>query len=287
MISRSEINRLAERLRDGILQYTPSEVRLPNYCKKKIIANFPEIEGLDVDGEAERLRRRLRKLFKDRDKECDENGVPSEYLFANYAPDTIVWNELVEDPITKFLRKQKTKIKETITDMTYQSFEKMAVHLLKTNGVDPVEVTKPGQEGIDFCGYYTFESCPDSIIIPQKFNVKIVGQVKKWDRNIHPIHIISLYYYSIAVKNSSREIVSKFPAWFNDINEPVIGIFVTTSKYTKRAREVAQPEWLILRAGDHVVEGLLKSPDKEKWVTKVKGRYRFVKKAFKDSFKNG
>lgn len=282
---------LVKTIVDDIYNSSLDEINLQSYCENKIKqyfknSHYNDLKILDIlDEILEKVKGKINnKIQNDYNK-----GLISKYEFINYPNNTLqsYSKKHKEQFPVSFLRTNITQIIKTINNEKYISWQKFEIlfkYILSFNGVEKMELTKTNQEGIDFFGIYNMGKSISSIIIPTNYSVKIVGQVKHYSKKIEPEQIRAFQTYCEDVKNNKENIVKSIPKWFKDSVLPVLGIYMTTSDFTKGTKIYANEEWMVLRNGLQIVESLIQSPFNKKWIIKKNGVYIFDKKIFSTTF---
>lgn len=278
---------LAKKIYSEIIGSTKDTVDLNKYCSKKLKDINTKISDLEIAGKLDEIVVKVKYYFNKRIEYCENKGITPEYEF-NYYPPNVLFRyskKYKELPYISLLRKQNKTMKTEINKMSWKSFEHLCAYLLGINGISPIKLTEVNQEGVDFVGIYNIGKDITSIIIPTSYKVKIVGQVKHSSRKIIPEKVRSFTTYCDQIKNREKELVKNLPNWFNASKLPVLGIFMTTSDYTRGVDRFAENKWLILRNGDQIVDNLIKTPLSKEWVKNIKGKLIFDSNSFLNTFK--
>jgi hypothetical protein len=286
----SDITKLARIIFKEIVESDKDNIDLDKYCAEKLKSVYRNISDLEIADELEEVVEKVKFYINKRKEYCDSQGITPEYEFNDYPSNTLFRYSIKhkEDVWLSFLRRHKKNLQKAINKMSWKDFEKLCEHLLEINGVEPVILTRVNQEGIDFCGLYNIGSYISSMIIPQFFQIKIVGQIKHYSDKIQPKLLRSFYTYCESIKNREDNIIRKLPNWFNEAKTPVLGIFITTSDFTKGAIKFAKKEWIITKNGEQFVEDLIKSPKRQMWISQNRNsRLTFDKNAFLQFFTKG
>lgn len=288
MIRVSKKGDLAKNIYKEILNSTQDKIIIDEYCFSKIKKEFSNMSDLQITDELDEIVKRVKSLITKRIEYCKNKGIAPEYEFNDYPPNVLLRYGFKhkESVLISFLRKKSNGLYEAIDCMSWKSFEYLSKYLLQINGVNPIELTKINQEGIDFCGLYDISKGSYSIIIPNKFKIRIIGQVKHYSKKIKPKLIRAFNTYCEDVKNEEKEIIKDLPNWFTNEKTPILGIFITTSDYTSNATKYAKKEWIILKNGEQVIDSLIRSPFSNNWVKKKGRKLTFDKISFLNSFKN-
>jgi len=286
MINSSDVNNLAKNICKEILESTQNIIDLDKYCTENLKHNFPDISNLEIADELDKIVGKVKFHINKRNEYCKNQGIAPEYEFNDYPPNVLLrYSVKYKEPqLISFLRKQRGSLLKAINKMHWQSFEYFCKHLLESNKVSPVKLTKVNQEGIDFCGLYAIGKHVSSVVIPKNFKIRIVGQVKHYSNKINPKLVRAFNTYCEDVKNEKEDIIKDLPEWFTKNKTPVLGIFMTTSDFTSRAIEYAKKEWIILRKGEQIVECLIESPNIRHWFKNEGGYLTFNRASFLESF---
>jgi hypothetical protein len=289
MLTSFQITKLAKDIFEEILKLTQDKINLNEYCAKKLKSVYSKLSELEIAEELDRIVAKV-TFYMDKEKErCKSLGITPAYEFNDYPPNVLFRYSIKhkEPLLLSSLRKQKRVLLRTINQMSWQSFEYLCKHLLEISGVKPLELTNVNQEGIDFCGLTKIGCDTCSGIIPKNFKIRIVGQVRHFSKKISPSSVRTFNTYCKDVKNKNEDILRKLPNWFTKTETPVLGIFITTSSFTKGVNKYTKKEWIILRNGEQVVEDLInKSPYNKDWLKNRGGELTFDQKYFLEFFKN-
>jgi len=286
MLTSSDTTTLAKRISKEILESTKDKIDLDEYCTVKLELVYPDLSDLQIADELDEIVKKVKFYINKRKEYCEKHGITPEYEFNTYFFNVLLSYSLKykESVLTSFLRKQRRSLLKAINEMHWQSFECFCKHLLESNEVSPVKLTKVNQEGIDFCGLYAIGKHVSSVVIPKNFKIRIVGQVKHYSSKINPKLVRAFNTYCEDVKNEKEDIIKDLPEWFTKNKTPVLGIFMTTSDFTSRAIEYAKKEWIILRKGEQIVECLIESPNIRHWFKNEGGYLTFNRASFLESF---
>lgn len=264
----------------------PATVDLPDYCYEAILRYDTDIGDLGALKEQDDVLRKVQNYFARDIRDHEISGTKPEYVFGDASRETVVLNPDIakEIPVTRFLWNRRQRLLSLVNSLPWDSFERLSEYLLITSGLKRVKLTKRGQEGIDVCGLYDFEIARPSLI-PIKFEARIVGQIKQRStEKINPAAVRSFKEYCEDVKKLDKDISKDLPDWFVASNSPVLGLYITTYDYTRRAYAYAENEWLFLRKNLHVVECLIQSPLAREWVRAEDIGYSFNERAFFEAF---
>lgn len=288
MIRISKKENLAKEIYKEILKSHQDKINIDDYCFNKIKKEYSNMSDLQITDELDEIVNRVKLHLKKRIEYCKTKGISPEYELNDYPPNVLLRYSFKhkESELTSFLRKRRKEVFEAIDSLSWKSFEYLSVYLLHIDGVNPIKLTKSNQEGIDFCGLYDISKGNYSIIIPNKFKTRIVGQVKHYSKKIQPKLIRAFNTYCRDVKNEEEKVIKNLPNWFTNNKAPILGIFITTSDYTGSAITYATKEWIILKNGEQVVDSLIRSPMSNNWVKKEGNKFTFDKTLFLNSFKN-
>lgn len=276
------VSKFVKEIVEEILHSKQDMISLNEYCISRLKCRYPALSDLEINDKLDEIVEKVTFHINRRNEYCKNKDITPEYEFNTYPPKVLFRYSVrhKEPQLISYLRKQNRILLNAINDMSWQSFEYLCKHLLKINGVDPIKLTKVNQEGIDFLGLYNINNCGSSVIIPKNFKIKIVGQVKHYLDKIGPKQVRAFDTYCKDVKNEQKDIVKNFPAWFTKTKIPVLGIFMTTSDFTKAASRYTKKEWMILRNGEQIVENLIQSPCSKDWVKNEDGHLIFDKTLF-------
>lgn len=270
MLTSSDTTTLAKRISKEIKESTKDKIDLDEYCAVKLELVYPDFSDLQIADELDEIVKKVKFHINKRKEYCEKHGITPEYEFNTYFSNVLLSYSLKykESVLTSFLRKQRQSLLKAINEMHWQSFECFCKHLLEINRVGPVKLTKVNQEGIDFCGLYAIGKHATSVVFPKNFKIRIVGQVKHYSCKIQPKLVRAFNTYCEDVKNEEKEVIKDLPEWFTKTKTPVLGIFMTTSSFTKSAINYAEKKWIILRNGEQVIECLIESPNIGRWFKK-------------------
>ncbi|HEX7320182.1 MAG TPA: restriction endonuclease [bacterium] len=255
------------------------KINLKDYCTKKIEKMYPGQSPLEITDSLDDILPKVESYFVTRKEVCDSRGVGAEYELCESLPHMIISYSLIHNEslwLANF-RKCRATILRTMCSMPWQGFEKLCVDLLKISGVNPVKQTKTNQEGIDFIGLYNIDKEISLGIIPKKYQIKVIGQAKRYSKKVEPGLVRSFKTYYDETRNGQVDL----PIWFTKNEGPILGIFYATSSFTRRAANFAQKEWIILKNGEQIIEDLTKLPIDKNWFSQdKKGELKFNKELF-------
>jgi len=284
--SSTKIN-IAKQITEEIWKSTEDKIELSKYCEIKLKDTLPSLNAMQIGDIIDEIVEKVSFYINKKIEHCKEIGIAPNYEFNDLPRDGLFRYSLKykESPLISFLRKQKQSLLKLINKMPWQSFEHLCTRLLQIYGVNPIKVTKVNQEGIDFCGLYNIGNQSNFMIIPKSFKIKVVGQVKHYSNKIQPKSVRSFNTYCEDVKHEKTEIMNSLPSWFAKNKAPVLGIFITTSDFTKATIIYARKEWIILKNGEQVLEDLIKSPLNKNWIQNKNGQLVLNEDLFYETFK--
>lgn len=289
MLIASDQKKIAKKLLGEINTSTvKDQIDLNKHTIKKLKKYSPGLSELERIESADGIVKKLCILLREHIEICCANDITPKYEFSECFENTLVsYSKMHDEPQPlSFLRKHKDKILKLINlKMSWESFEHLCKHILINDGIEKVSLAKKGQEGIDFYGVFKTANHLKLDIIPKNCKIKVVGQVKRYKRKIKPgdVRAFKTYCDDIMLSRDVK-LVNKLPTWFKNMKCPVVGIFMTTSDYTKRALEYPTGDWKILRNGQQIVELIIKLPEGQNWITERKGLRSFDGNAFLETF---
>ena len=282
-----KINKLAKDIfENGILKSKKEKIDLNILCSEKIKIKQPKINELQISDHSEQLIKKITQYVNKRKNNCESQGLRPEYEFADYSSTILLRCGINcgESPAIYFLRKNNKELFKTINKMSWNYFEKFCKKLLEINNISKIELTKKNAEGVDFCGLYPLGKYFHSTIIPANFKIRIVGQIKHWSKKVNPKEVRSFSTYCTDIKNGEKTAIKDLSEEFKENKAPILGIFLTTSSFTKSALRFAEKEWIILKNGNQIVEDIINSPNINKWVKNKGDKLVFDKDLFLKSF---
>jgi len=283
-----EKSKLAKLISKEIWNSTQDQIDLYEYCAAKLKNTYPGLSKLQINDELDNIIAKVKFYINKRIEHCKKQGTTPEYEFNDYPPDILFRYSLKhrEEPSLSTLRKQRPEILRAIKEMPWKKFEYLCKHILEINGVIKSYLASQHQEGIDFYGLVDIDKYFPGVLF-KGCKLRIIGQAKRLSKEVGPNWIRSFKTYLDDVHNKKEDVLKKFPAWFTEIKAPILGIFITTSKFTKGAFKYAKREGIILRNGEQIIEDLIKSTESQTWLSQDKnGRSTFDKNAFLQFFTN-
>jgi len=287
MLPSTSITIIAKNILKEIKSASIDKIDLEQLCYAKLKERHPELSDFELADEIPKLLKKVTINITNWIETIKRKGVSPNYEFNTYPPNLLIRYSIKygEDIWVSELRKHKKDITNTINKVSWHDFEKLCKYILKQKGLSQINLTAKNQEGIDFCGLFNIGGSSSLGFIPPNFKIRVIGQIKHYSSNISPGLVRAFHTYYESVQRGDTSVIRKLPSWFIEVKSPILGIFMTTSDFTRRAIKYAEQEWIILKTGEQIIEDLITSPDAQKWFLKNKrGQFIFNQKAFKNSF---
>jgi hypothetical protein len=191
----------------------------------------------------------------------------SKFQFASYDKDILIQTSFITDqrPKEEVLIKIEwwQKIDQLIRKLNWRDFELLATEILRVNGLTEIRITQSkNDQGIDFYGYYNFNSKRHLNRLENDIRFRVVGQVK------HSANRNGVSHQKIASFGTELTKLRKLNSnnYFVNLDEafllcpyPIIGIFIANSYYPNKAEDFGKEYGMILWEGVQISQDLATS----------------------------
>lgn len=235
-----------------------------------LLAQLVEEEGLSELAAMDRLDRDLPRLSYAIDTEMAhdrEARVTTAYRWDDGRRLLIHKDTDSEDSHVARLVKLRTRIRETLADLSPRQFEHLCEFLLDIYGIPAGHriVTPPSADGgIDFIGIRGGEARAGGSRIDSLF-VRIIGQAKRYTSTVGPDAMAALSGRLEETRRESGVAWTKLPDWFRNRTDPIVGMFVTSSSFGDDARTSARLHTVLAINGVQLSEDLATSRHVGEW----------------------
>lgn len=165
----------------------------------------------------------------------------------------------------------RDKLMELVPLLSDRQFEYACAHLLEVYGASAefCKVTRRGGDGgLDFYAIVMPSVSPRGRDRLTAQGMRIAGQAKKWANSV-PIDPVEAFGSRLeAWRLDAGEALDGTPEWFRaHVEFPIIGLFVTTSRFEEGARKAAIRHVVIPLDLKQVAQDLAWSPARPNWVS--------------------
>lgn len=232
--------------------------------------DISELEALDIID----LNIKKAKLLitKDIDFHASKYTYPK-YKFAAYDNDILIATQFdsVEEKESVYSKiNWWENLNKLIKLLDWRDFELLAKQILAENGLNNIEITKAqNDQGIDFYGFFQFDTSKLSYRLYNDIRFRIVGQVKHSTGN-HGVDHQKVASFGTEIKklrshNNSSYFVNLDDTFLSS-PYPTLGIFITNSYYPNKAIDFANEYGIIYWDGIQISQDLA-TPD---FISKIK-----------------
>lgn len=235
-----------------------------------LLARLVEQQGLSELEAMDRLDQDLRRLTIAIDSQIAEDRegrITTAYKWDESRRFLIHKDADADDSHVARLIKLRSRILDTLGELSPRQFEHLCGFLLDVYGVpsDQRIVTPPTADGgIDFIGVRGGEARPGGSRLDTLF-VRIVGQAKRYSSPVGPDAMAALSARLEDARRESGVAWTKLPDWFKDRNEPIVGMFVASSRFGDDARSSARLHTILAINGVQLSEDLAASGHVAEW----------------------
>ncbi|MBM3239540.1 restriction endonuclease [Candidatus Poribacteria bacterium] len=285
MFSRSQIKEIA----NEIWNLSDETVDLESFCERKLKEFHPGISDLEIADDIDKLASQVKRQLDNKITSFRGKGVPPNFEFDDYLPYVLCRHRSNNDnnDWVIALRKYRNDIKSSIKNMDAIAFEHLCKHVLEINGIIKSFVTRPTKEGgVDFYGLLEMCNYTQGVLL-NNMKLRIIGQAKhrSGDEKVGEKEIDEIRTKYSDFQSGQGTAIKVLPDWFTKTCTPVICIVITTTDFTRGARESAERDGIILRDGDQITEDIIHSPRLNEWFhTDKDGNRIFNQQLFLRSF---
>jgi len=220
-----------------------------------------ELEATDV---VDKNYDRLKKIIKDDIVSHQKTYTYSTYIFSDYDKDILIRSDKLsnfEEPKSAYSRIEWwKKIRSAIQNLTWLEFENLAKYILKENGIVDICITdSTNDQGIDFYGFFKFQTGDFKKRFHKELVFRILGQVKFSNSNNGVSHQ-KVSSFATEIKKLRGGIGRSYFKGLSDeflsSPHPVVGIFIANSYYPPKARNFANEFGIIIWDGTQISQDL-------------------------------
>lgn len=279
------LTKLAKKIENEIISSGKAKIDIEEYCKKKLKDTYKNLSNLQIADILNNCVEKVERYFRKKIEDSKFRGVPPEYEFIVYPPHVLYrHNQLDGENRFSFRRKYRKKILKLIQEMKWRDFEFLCKHLLEINKITPAGVTSKVKEGgVDFYGLLQMDRFSTGVLL-KDVKIRIIGQAKRYSNVVGEEKVRNFWTHYKEFSSGEGRAIKKLPKWFTQPQAPVLGFLITTSKFSRDAKEYAKKRDIILRDGEQVVEDLIKSPRAEEWFSYKEGKQVFDETLFMKFF---
>lgn len=208
--------------------------------------------------------KRIYKKLDDYISKCERDFIIPEFYIDEYDSDCLIKSKFSfnkdEHNIISLKIQFREQVLQLLRQIDWRDFEKVANLILKENHISGVKITQSkNDQGIDFYGFYKFES---DKLLPRFYkylNFRIIGQVKHSEKNKGVDHQKVASFGTEINKLRRANDTSYFQSLdrnFINSDLPIIGIFITNSYYPQKTIDFAKEYGIIYWNGKQVAEDL-------------------------------
>lgn len=258
-------------------------------CLKK---EFPKASLLELNDIWDEIRKKVIHGVRLKIRRSYYKGVLSKYVFVDYSDVILIRQDIIsKNAITQernyLIIKFRKELKNALYKIKWRDFEFFCANLLRLYGGVDVGVTQKGKEGgIDFYGSLNLdlhEEYPSFSKLIEKLTIRIVGSAKRWRRKIGEAEIDKFIKKYRDLNSRKGRGMTKLPHNFLNQNSIIYALYITSSSFTRDARDQAKNNGIIIKNGEQAVEDLILISEPlsiKMWFKKDEERTIFNENAF-------
>lgn len=286
-----EVFRKAKKIAKDIeekISSTTDKINLDKYCEEKIGSWYKNLSSFQISEISEKLVKKVKFYLQKKadDIKFSQRTTPS-YAIPQFSNTVFRYDVLHrEDSVYSLIIENRRKILKTLHKMPWKAFEFLCKYLLETQDLRRVEVN-PTSRGADFFGIIEMEKFSEGILLKDA-KIRVFGEAKRHSGKIGESEMIKFCKRYEDLVEGKKSIIRKLPKWFVDTKYPVLGMFITTSEFTRDAKSYVRDDdhSIILIEGEQIIEDLLKVQEvRDLWFTRKDGKLTFDVTLFINYFK--
>lgn len=259
-------NNIVIKIAESIWESGEKGINIDNFGLRFLKNIFPEASQLEINNNWNEIRKKVIHEIHHRISQCSSKGILPKYIFSDYSDVIILRCDLLsKDSVTKkrnyIIIECRKKIKDTLYKIGWRDFEFFCAHLLSLYGCIDLGVThRVRDRGIDFYGTLNLDLGEEfqafSKLIEKSF-IRIVGSAKKWKRQVGEAEIDRFIkkYRDLYLREGRGK--SQLPQDFLDENSLIYAMCITTSYFSRDAKEQAKKNGIIIKNGEQIAEDLI------------------------------
>jgi hypothetical protein len=284
--SKPVLNKLAREVATDILSSDKDKISIEEYCKEKLEITYKGLSKWQVaemlSSLVEKTKYHLQKIEEDK----HSRGIEPEFELVEFPPDTLLRRDLLrgEDGLS-YVRKYRKEILDAIRKMHWRNFEFLCEHLLNINNIVISGVAGGTRDsGIDIYGMIEMNRFSQRVLL-RDAKIKIIGQAKRYKSVVDHTEVRVFKTHRDELLQNTGNAIRKLPSWFIESRDPLLSIFIVTTKFTRGAKTYANKNDIILKDGEQVVEDLIRSGHVREWFSRKNGILIFDESLFTEFFK--
>lgn len=117
-------------------------------------------------------------------------------------------------------------------------------------------------------------------VLLKNAKIRIIGQAKRCKNVVEHGEVRIFTTQKDDLLKYTGNAINKLPPWFVKSKDPLLSIFVATTRFSRGAKTYAKQNSIILRDGEQVVEDLIKSSHAREWFLRKNGKLVFDRTLF-------
>jgi hypothetical protein len=281
------LDKLAKEVVSDILSSGKDTVSIEEYCNRKLEETHKDLSDLQIAETLQLLVEKAKLIFDKTNEEKVSRGIKPEYERQEYPEDMLMRYDIIhEENGLSYVRKYRKEILITICRMDWRDFQFLCKHLLGINKIVISDVTCGSKEGgVDFYGLLQMERFNPGLLL-KNAKIRIIGQAKRYKNVVEHDEIRTFKTQQDDLLQNTGNAINKLPSWFVRSKDPLLSIFVATTRFSRGAKTYAKQNSILLRDGEQVIEDLIKSPHAREWFFRKDGKLTFDKVLFTKFFEN-
>ncbi len=244
-------NKLAKEIADDIWNGGEQRVVLTYFIENSLQDKGFSINSSEILDHFDKLKDQISWQIQHKIEDCIDKGITPRYRFSGVDTDVLISH------VDKRSDKLRKRMACTIQQLSWRAFEHFCVHALKIGGLTKcASMRGMKEEGIDLFGVLDLGLLTGASVW-HRAHIRVLGQAKKGQVS-EPL--VRLFHQDIQSFLSGKGRAFELaPEWFRVSTMPVIGIMLTSDRFTRGADKWAGLHNIVVKDVQQITEDLVKS----------------------------
>jgi len=265
-------NKLAKEIANDIWKGGEQRVVLTYFIESSLQDKRFSINDPEILDHFDKLKDLVSRQIHHKIEDSTDKGITPRYRFSGIDTDILI------SQVDKHSDKVTKQMTCTIQQLSWRAFEHFCVHVLKISGLMKCKAMRgTKEEGIDLFGVLDLGLLTGASVW-HGAHIKVLGQAKKSQVSEPLVRLFHQDMQSfLSGKGRAFELA---PGWFKLSTMPVIGIMLTSDRFTRGAARWANCHNIVAKDVQQITEDLVKSTIPTPGLYKIDERIILKEKEF-------
>lgn len=236
----------ARRIAEAIWKSKPRNIELSKEIIRILVRHGILYE--QAVGICSEFKPKVKRILEKKIERHHENGTTPKFYFIPYSENLLV-------PSDGTLIKRREKIFRSFKKINWEQFEDYAKGFMSAIGMKQVgDIGRRREGGVDFFSILDLSNFSQLNPLLQRIKLRVVGQVRHYKNKINEGEAKKVIRYFQDLRAQKGRAWKKLPNWFKEMKCPLIEFSITSTLFTRGAREALDDEGVIRVDGDQLAD---------------------------------